>query len=165
MKQIKLTQGKVVLVDDEDFDWLNQWKWFAQKSRNTYYTIRNVLNKNTKKRFKVSMHKLILNPLDGLICDHIDGNGLNNQRSNLRICTNQQNSCNRGVGKNASSGVKGVYKHYKNWQVRIKANYKLITIGTYKTKQLAVIAYNNAALKYYGEFAYLNKISKIKDGK
>ena len=85
MKEIILTQGQVALVDDEDFEYLNQWKWCAIKSRKTYYTTRTIY---IPCKMTVIMHRIIMNtPLD-MTVDHIDHNGLNNQKYNLRICTN-----------------------------------------------------------------------------
>lgn len=155
MKEIQLTQGKVALVDDADFDYLNQWKWYAQKDRNTFYAVR----RDGKKRMK--MHRVILglDYDDKCVPDHIDLNGLNNQRYNLRIATKGQNSVNRPPTKNSVSRYKGVSPMKKRWQVHIVKDGVQTYLGLYKSETEAAIAYNEAAKKLHGEFAYLNKIA------
>src|SRR6188768_2332166 len=106
MKEIPLTQGKSVMVDDEDFEFLNQWKWYASKSNNTFYAHRRV---GKHGRF-VYMHRLILgidNISPELFPDHMDRNGLNNQRYNLRIATRSDNNSNRIC--TGESGYLGVF--------------------------------------------------------
>jgi len=154
MKEIKLTQGKVALVDDEDYDYLNQWKWHAVRIRNTYYASRNSPYINGRRK-PIRMQWKIISVSKGLVADHIDGNGLNNQKSNLRVCTNQQNSFNhkRGINK---SGYKGVGYVDGLVRARICINGKLIHLGMYKNEIEAAKAYDSAAIYYYGEFAKLN---------
>lgn len=160
MKKIPLTRGKYALVDDEDFDWLNQWKWFADKIGGSFYSSRSGYSKELKKQTKlIRMHRFILNAKPGQLVDHADGNTLNNQRNNLRFATKSDNSKNSKVNrKNNSSGYKGIERNRKKWQARLTINSKRISLGTYKNKKLAAIAYNKAAKKYYGKFAKLNKI-------
>lgn len=152
MKEIPLTQGKATLVDDKDYEWLNQYKWCAHNRHGLCYVVRS-LNPGT-----VQMHQLILTPPLGYQCDHIDGNGLNNQRANLRICTNTQNSHNRIVQKGGSSRFKGVcyYKSTGKWRPRIHTNGKHISLGLFTTEIEAAQAYDEAALEYFGEYARLN---------
>lgn len=89
-KEIQLTQGKVTLVDDEDYEWLSQWKWCAKDGRNgNFYAFRASKNKSTY------MHRLILDTPKGKVTDHINGNGLDNRRINLRICSYRENSHNK----------------------------------------------------------------------
>ena len=155
MKEIKLTQGLVALVDDEDYEWLNQWKWYALKSCNTYYATR-VVRKNTICT-RIAMHRLIMgNP--PCIVDHVDTDGLHNYRSNLRECTKSQNGMNRLPNKN--SIYKGVRKSPTKgkWRGMIQVDGKCICLGTFNTKKDVAIAYNNAAIKYFGEFARLNEL-------
>ena len=110
MKEIKLTQGKVALVDDEDFDFLNQWKWCAHKDGNNFYAVRvDYSNGRANKKF-LSMHRVLLGLTDPKIFpDHKDGDGLNNQRYNLRIATPSQNVINsKTSGKDKTSIYRGV---------------------------------------------------------
>lgn len=158
-REIKLTQGKATLVDDDDFEWLSQWKWYANKQGNKYYAMRNVSIGNGRHRV-IRIHREIIQTPEGMYTDHIDGDGLNNQKSNLRICTNQQNQFNRGGSNGTSSKYKGVhwYKQTKRWHARIKINGGLNHIGYFNNEEEAAIAYNEAAVKYYGEFAKLNEV-------
>lgn len=107
------------------------------------------------------MHRLILNVTDAIVfVDHIDGNGLNNQRSNLRACSNAENLMNRPANKNNTSGFKGVILDKTNgkWIAQIMLKRKHIGLGSYSNKIDAAKAYNDAAKIYFGEFAYLNEI-------
>lgn len=159
MKEIQLTQGKVALVDDEDFEYLNQWKWCACKISNRFYAIRSY-RLNSKKIF-IYMHRLITNNNDSKMhTDHKNNNPLDNRRENLRICTNSQNQMNTKVQINNTSGFKGVVwnKIAKKWVAQIKLNNKLKNLGRYINPIDAARAYNAAAIKYHGEFASLNKI-------
>src|SRR3990167_4081188 len=106
MKFIKLTQGKFVLVDDEDFEWLNQYKWYCQKALSNRFYARGQAGKNKKTIF---MHRFILNINDKRRIDHMNGDSLDNRKSNLRICTQQQNLFNKKMYKNNKSGYKGVW--------------------------------------------------------
>lgn len=157
-KEIPLTQGKVALVDAEDYDWLNQWKWYASKQKNgSFYAMRRI--KENGKRFPVLMHRIIIKTPKNMETDHINRNGLDNRKYNLRICTNSQNQMNRGKPKNNKSGYKGVYwnKKDKRWRAEIMVNQHLNFLGNFSMKEDAALAYNKAAIKHYGEFAYQNK--------
>lgn len=161
MKEIKLTQGKVALVDDEDFEYLNQFKWYASKCRKTFYAQRCV-KVAVNKWVIIKMHRVLLNTPSHLMVDHIDHNGLNNQKANIRNCTQLQNAKNitsRGRSKYlgvyyTSSTIKGVRYEYITASIRV--NRKLISLGNHKTEIEAAKAYDQAAKKYFGEFANLN---------
>jgi len=155
MKEIKLTQGQIALVDDEDFERLNQFKWFANKNGRTYYA-RRTPNINGKK-ISILMHQLIINSSE---IDHLNGNGVDNQRSNLRSCTHKENSRNKRKNKNAYSIYKGVsfMKSNKKWGSRIKCDYKSIHLGFFILEIDAAKAYNNKAIELFGKFANLNII-------
>ena len=155
MKEIKLTQGKVALVDDEDFEYLNQFKWQAKKGRNTYYAIRGIVING--KHNTVLMHREILK---GDIIDHKNHNGLHNYKSNLRPCTHQENNRNQRVSANTSSIYKGVSWHTKRkkWMSYIVVDGAIIHLGRFKSEIDAAIEYNKAASLYFKEFAYLNII-------
>ncbi len=163
MKEIQLTQGKVAFIDDEDFEIVNKFNWFARKRKTKYgfdfYAGRQI---NTSKGQRtLNMHRFILSLLDSKIhVDHIDNNGLNNQKNNLRIANNKQNCCNKKVSGIGTSKYKGVTvrKRDGKFVASIKVNYKNKHIGCYNSEIIAALAYNNAAVYYFGEFAKTNII-------
>ena len=158
MKEIQLTQGKVALVDDEDYEYLNQFKWHIYKqNRNNFYA-RTVIYQN-KKRIGIVMHRLLLK-CEGKIIDHISGDGLDNRRSNIRCCTKSENPINRRININNNSGYKGVswFKVVKKWRAQIQYKKIVYHLGTYDNRIDAAKAYNKAAIKFHGEFAKLNEI-------
>lgn len=152
MKTIQLTQGKVALVDDEDYENLRGFRWCAFFNRNTHYAARRANGKT------LLMHREILGAKRGELVDHRDGNGLNNCRENLRRCTNAQNLLNRRRHKNNACGVKGVRwcNRDKKWLAQIYFKKKRYYLGRFPTLQEAAHAYNEAARKYHGEYARLN---------
>lgn len=156
MKTIKLSQGKVAIVDDKDYEVLSKYKWYATclKYCKNQYAARNVF-KNGKKTI-IRMHRIILNVPDNMQIDHINGNGLDNRRCNLRFCNHAQNQANSKT-KNRYKGVR-CRKGTGSWEAYIGENYKYIHLGTYGNKEDAAQAYNNAAIKTFGEFARLNKV-------
>ena len=157
--------GKFALVDDEDYDYLMQWKWQGKKWKNdnTIYAARTV---HKSKKFNItkdswtSIHRTVMKctPFDGVIIDHKDGNGLNNQKNNLRFCTQTQNQRNRKCKKQKSSLYKGVSYRSDNdqWRAYICVDTKTINLGQFKKQEDAAMAYDLAAKKYFGEFANLN---------
>lgn len=161
-REIRLTQGQLAIVDDEDFDYLNQWKWFArwQESTQSFYAVRSV---NTGDQiYTIFMHRLIMEAPEGTKVDHrYPAETLNNRRSNLRMATKQENNRNRRTGKNNTSGYKGVSWHskLKTWRVRIKVESQISSsrsLGLYKDKTEAARVYDRAAIEHFGEFALLN---------
>ncbi len=158
MKQIPLSQGLFALVDDEDFEELNKYKWCAYKSKNTFYALRNSLYKDNKKRHIIQMHRVILGLNDLEIkCDHIDHNGLNNQKYNLRPSTNAEN-CKNQKARNGTSKYKGVCwcKKRNKWRANIRVNDKQVYIGHFNNEIDAAKSYDEMAKLHYKEFAYLN---------
>jgi hypothetical protein len=152
MRKIPLTQGKFALVDDCDFDSLNQFKWCAGVNKKVWYARRSY-RKNGKK-INIKMHRYIMGfPSSGI--DHKNGDGLDNRRSNLRIATNSQNLANRGITSRNTSGFKGVTwnKASNKWQAQIRVSNNNIYLGCFSDLLEAHQSYINAARKYFGEFA------------
>lgn len=155
MKQIPLTQGQFAIVDDGDFDFISKSKWRLVNNggANIYAGRRKVIN---GKGHSIYMHRQILKDLcAGFDVDHINGNGLDNRKENLRICTRQQNICNRKApNSNSISGIRGVSfeKRTGKWVSRIKFNYKQIHIGTFLTIEEAEIAWKEKAKALFGDF-------------
>jgi hypothetical protein len=156
MKEIKLTQGKVALVDDEDYADLSQFKWHAVKFRgsHTLYAARRVFI--GKKWGRTLMHRFILGLGGKDWIDHKNGDGLDNQRHNLRICTNSQNQMNQALRVDNTSGFRGICRSGKKWSAAIRSGGEKIHLGTFETKEVAALARDHAAIKYHGEFARLN---------
>ena len=158
MKTIPLTQGKFAIVDNEDFDFLSQWKWAAHHDHNTWYAVRSEKISDGAeygKRQLIRMHRVILNAPEKTAVDHKNGDGLDNRRSNLRLATQEQNLWNQRRSRRNTSGFKGVsfHKPKKRWRATITANGRQITIGAFKTKEAAYEAYKQAARILHGEFA------------
>jgi len=151
---IPLTQGKFAIVDPEDYDNLIKYKWIAHQDGKKYYAYRTI--PYTKK--KIAMHRQIMHAPKGLIVDHIDGDSLNNRRSNLHICTPAQNGYNRHPSHKSFSGYKGVYwhKHHGKWHVRITKFGRTHYLGSFADPAEAARAYDKKAKELFGEYAYLN---------
>ena len=157
--KILLTQGKFALVDNSDYDELMKYKWHTHGKPGRYYAYRSV--SNGKNGFSVEMHQQILGFPHNLHCDHINHDGLDNRRGNLRLATNQQNQYNRIKTKNCVSRYKGVTFYTfpnlkKPWRATITINGKPIYLGLFKTQEEAALRYDTAAIKFFGEFARLN---------
>lgn len=161
MRHIKLSQGKVARVSPADFEALNKYTWHCYKSTNgKYYAARNNPRKHKDGKYLIKMHRQVLGlkKHDKKTVDHINGDTLDNRRSNLRVATNQQNCFNRGPQSNNSSGYKGVYKHsqYDKWVAQIKKGDTRVHLGVYSTAQDAARAYDRAAIELHGEHGRLN---------
>ncbi len=159
MKHIPLTKGKEALVDDEDYDYLMQWKWYAAVGGK--YAGRDVRSSNSRRRNAIYLHDLVARRIgiSGKI-DHINRNSLDDRRHNLRPASHAQNLANRGPQINNTSGYKGVTwdKARERWFASIKVGGHRINLGRFDDKIEAARVYNEAALKYFGEFAYLNPV-------
>lgn len=149
MKEIKLTKNYVAIVDDEDYEYLNQWKWYVYIDKIYRYAIRT----DYKTRKRIKMHRVILNAPSNLFVDHIDHDGLNNQRNNIRLCTNTQNQWNMRGRRN---GLKGVSVEKYCFRAAIKYQNKTIHLGSFKTEIEAAKAYDKKAKELFGEFSLLN---------
>lgn len=167
MKKIKLTQGEFALVDDEDFDELNKFKWHVGKyyKKNCLYALRKTFDKGKKK--SVLMHRQIMLTPRGMVTDHKDHNGLNNQRSNLRVCSHADNIRNsaksiKGTSKykGVSTKVVGTHKYYCG---RIHLDGKDIVKTFPHTPEGEIMAaqfYNEQAKNHFGHFANLNRLQQ-----
>lgn len=166
MKKIKLihsTYRKYALVNNSDYEWLNQWKWYwvpTTPKPGVGYAQRVQWMGSGKKMHQISMHRLITGCVygDGKKVDHVNGNSLNNQRYNLRVTDNFGNTRNARKKSSNTSGYKGVSHsaNRKKWVVNIRVDGKQIRVGTYANLIKAAKVYDEFALKHYGEFARLN---------
>lgn len=161
MKLIKLTQGLVAQVDDQDLWWLTQWKWYAKvkkrRGRALPYAERKEAKRTIIMHLAIAERHGLLEP--GKEIDHIDGDGLNNQRSNLRAASPSQNQANQ-VPRGGTSKFKGVSweKAKKLWRADIRVNGKRVCLGRFQTEEEAAQAYNDRAVVAFGSFARLNHI-------
>ena len=160
MKEIKLVNNKgIALVDDEDYELLSKFNWIFSKKDVGYAQVRVYINgKWTTKK----MHQLLINATKKFQVDHIDGNGLNNQKFNLRIVTRSQNKMNGNKYKNSSSIFKGVSwcKRDNKWRANIRLNKKLYFLGSFINEIDAAKAYNEKAKELFGKYAKLNEVEK-----
>lgn len=154
MKTIELTQGLHAIVDDDDFAALAKHKWTAQfnKSRTVVYAIRE------SRAGRVYMHRLLAGAGRGEVVDHVNRNGLDNRRKNLRLVTRGQNKLNSPLPKNNKSGFRGVtFDAKKNrWRAFIGYGGALHYLGSFENVEDAARAYDEAATLHHGEFANLN---------
>lgn len=141
------------LIDEADYELVSQYRWRAHSAGSgLYYAIQGARDTN-------SMHRLIMSPPDNMQVDHINGDGLDNRRSNLRIATSSQNHANRKRLLRVKSSVyRGVtwHKAAGKWQAAIKANQAFHYLGVYESEEDAARAYDRAAMIYFGEFANTN---------
>ena len=163
MKLIPLTQGQFAIVDDDEFEYISRFNWHSIRSsaRNVWYAARTGRSSSGKEvRIPIQREIMRLSIEDERVIDHKDGNGLNNQKCNLRICTVQDNARNRpswgkskykGVTRRASTG---------KWIARICINYESVYIGIFAEEYDAALAYNLKAEEVFGEFARLNEVSQ-----
>lgn len=158
MKRIPVRANRKVkryaYVDDIDYKKISAHKWRFQVGG--YARTGSATTKQTP----ISMHRLVMDAPKGVEVDHIDGNPLNNQRGNLRLCNRNENKANTRIIKTNTTGYKGVSKHKGRWQASIRVHNILIYLGRYDTKHEAAHTYNVVAEQIFGDFAWLNPIRK-----
>lgn len=166
MKRIPLTQGKFAIIDNEDFEWLNQWKWYAIKKNRIYYAGRKIGKRPYQRNFY--MHTQIMKTPIGYETDHKNHNTLDNRKTNMRNCTHCQNLQNQksNCGMSKFKGVSW-HKPCNKWRAYIKHNNKFIHLGLFINEIDAAKAYDQKAKELFGKFAYLNfgKCCKSKEKK
>jgi hypothetical protein len=159
---IPLTKGQYAVIDAADLPLVQAFKWTAQKdssgSGNRFYAITHTKGGRKSPKKRIHMHRLIMDAPDHMEVDHVDRNGLNNSRSNLRIATHSQNAMNSGLQQNNTSGFKGVRfcKRRGNWEANIRVRGTRKYLGSFDNPEEAAHAYDRAAFEHHGEFAWLN---------
>jgi hypothetical protein len=165
---VEITRGYTVTLDYDDIEWVSSFRWYSlilKKGKSRIYAYRPTGDRNNR-RFEL-MHRAIMMRHgwsgEGQV-DHVDGNGLNNCKSNLRSCNSVENGRNRGPQTNNKSGYKGVSKHtqYERWVAQIKINGKQTYLGVFIDSRDAALVYDEAARQHFGEFAVLNFPNEVK---
>jgi len=158
MFRIILTKNQIALVDDEDYELVSQYKWHtSSKKGHTFYAVAYAGGgRNNHKQ--ISMHRLIMGASFGEEVDHINGNGLDNRKENLRLASRAENVRNKHISSGTSS-YKGVslYRRTGRWRAQIEMAEKNIHLGYFKTEKEAARAYNYKALELFGDFACINE--------
>lgn len=155
MRTLSLTKGEVSILDDVDFERVSEFKWCYLKGG---YAVRG--QREGAKTRMIFLHRFLTNASKGQEVDHINGDKLDNRRSNLRICTSSQNKFNKSLQSNNTSGYKGVSwnKDINKWVAQIWVNNKKFYIGVFTNKLDAALGYNEVALRLHGEFALTNQL-------
>lgn len=158
MREVKLTQNKIAIIDDEDYEKISSRKWFAWRHPNPPHAF--YVHSYEPPCHTIKMHRLVLDVTDRSIhIDHINGNTLDNRKANLRLATHSENTKNAKLNSRSTTGYKGVTKVALNkWRVQIQNSGKKYHLGTFTDLKEAAKAYNIAALAHFGEFARLNEI-------
>lgn len=156
MERIQLSNGGFAKVDSDDFEWLSKYTWRWIKPRNIYYVVTGIWIK--KQSVHSRMHRFIMNANKGDIVDHVNGNGLDNRKKNLRIVTNAQNCQNQAPQVNKSSKYKGVswFKKNRKWISYIGSREKRTYLGSFSSEIDAALAYDKKAKELFGCYARLN---------
>lgn len=155
MREIQLTQGQVTIVDDWNYEWLNQWKWCAQwyNGSRSFYAVRSVRVKG-KPSLRINVHRLIAHTPDGVLCDHINHDTLLNTEENLRNVTHSQNNMNKRV-RNNTTGEKGIHKNHNGFEVRVKKDKKVVFDKYYQTLEDAIMARDEAYKTFHGDYCFI----------
>jgi hypothetical protein len=160
-RKIYLGEGKFTIVEPQDYYWLNTFNWCPKGNGPRIYAVRITARSNNTIK-TLSMHREIMKAPAGLLVDHRNRNTLDNRRGNLRLATHTENQRNKGkTSAKTTSRFKGVRfrkdrSRRKRWEGRIFVNGKRILLGYFMTEEEAAKAYDEAAKKYFGEFASLN---------
>lgn len=155
MRAIPLTQGKYALVSDEDYERVSAYKWFASVNRgHTWYAMRTVQSGDVKRN--IYLHRFVANAPDGVLVDHINHNGLDCRRENIRLVTRQQNGWNARRTASFASKYKGVTPRRYGFEARLCIDGKQVSLGLYPTDIDAARVYDAAAVLTRGEYAHIN---------
>jgi hypothetical protein len=151
---------RLLLLDDQDAHYYFAHTWHLTAGRHTLYVKRTFQRPGFKKN--IALHREIVGAIGPVIVDHINGNGLDNRRANLRVCRHRENLRNQPPRGERTSQYKGVYwvPSRKKWAVTMNVNGKTKAFGRYRSEQEAALAYNRAAKKYHGDFAWLNPVEE-----
>ena len=153
MRRLHIEHGLCAVVDDRDYEWLRHFRWHLSRSGQRHYAVAG-----TDVASGMPMHRMILKPPDNLSIDHINGNGLDNRRANLRLATQQQNMWNRRGKRNTSSRFKGVSwkTDQQKWYAAIYVDKQDLHLGRFDDEMEAARAYDAAAHEHFGGYARLN---------
>jgi len=159
MKKIPLTKNQIAIVDDEDYEYLMQWKWHAKYNEytKTYYAARRGRqDEGLMWKKYIYMHRVLSSCPSDMFVDHINHATSDNQKFNLRNVTKSQNGMNRGIQSNNTFGIKGVWQRTENntWRASIAINGKKINLGKFQTKEEAIEARQEAEERYFGEYRF-----------
>lgn len=160
-RSIPITQGKHAIVDAGDFEKLMGYTWCAHKKKNGFWAVTRFSGSSTP----VGMHRILMDCPSGFEVDHIDGDGLNNRRRNLRVCSHAENMKNIRLSKTNTSGFKGVslYRGRRKWAAKISHKDVTKPLGEFEVKEHAAMAYDYAAMAICGEFALTNAMLDLYD--
>ena len=160
---ISLTQGQETIIDLADWDLVKDYRWYAHWEDNTFYVLTNVYSAYTVQQ-KIRLHRLLLAAPKGVLVDHVDRNGLNNRRNNIRLVTSLENRCHSVGQKGSRSAYKGVTwnKQSRKWQSGIMLHGQSRHLGLFNDELDAAEAYDEAAIELFGEYALLNFPNSIR---
>ena len=161
MKKIPLTRGLFATVDDDDYDALMKQKWRAVASNHTFYALGSTSRKDSPeyRQHALFMHRVVNKTPEGFYTDHINGDGLDNRKCNLRTCSPQENNRNRRAKKGSKSKFKGIVwrPKIKRWEAKAVIDKKYYYLGSFVNEIDAANAYNEFVRNNFGEFCYKNK--------